>query len=119
MLFNKNSCKKRLEDLIKRGIDPKEASDRIAKGCNTHKKQGENDEFEYWRCPCKFYNPAVVYLVQATYAMKQGILPFPGGYLDQPAITMEAINIIQDYIAKKEEHEEKERERKMRQSSKR
>jgi hypothetical protein len=44
--------------------------------------------------------------------MKNGILPFEGGYCDQPAGLMSAMGIVQTFLAKQEERERKANEAK-------
>ena len=106
-MFSESSCKNKVKQLVTRGMTPKDAKHRVEMGCNTHKLHAQTEEFEYWRCTCKFHNPMVPYLLQCANYVKQGILPFEGGLLDQPAILMEAITVVQNFL-----HEEEERHRK-------
>lgn len=106
-MFNEDSCEKKLAKLTSRGMDRATALKTLNRGCLTDKLHAQTEEFEYRRCTCQFHNPYVSYMVQCAHHMKNGILPFSGGYLEQPAILMEGIIMVQNFM-----HDEEERMRK-------
>jgi hypothetical protein len=107
-LFDDANCQKKIERLIKNGMSPDDAENIIAESCVTHKKFGETEDYEYWVCPCRLFDAGVGYLVSCAMNLRNGILPFEGGYLDQPANVMSALTIVQNFL---NDHEERQRKR--------
>ena len=113
-LFDKNNCDKKVDNLVKRNrLSYDDAEQQIKSLCaGTSRKTGETSDFEYWICPCRIVDPSVTYLVSSALAMRNGILPFEGGYMDQPANVMAALSIVQNFLSEYEESERKKAERK-------
>jgi hypothetical protein len=117
-LYNKNNCEERVKALVKRGIPSTTAKANVKKGCCEHKKHAENDMFEYWLCPCHYKNGLTPYLIRAAVSLKQGILPYSGGYLEQPAQLMEALEIVNSFLQEQEQKEMEAEQKKAKQSQK-
>lgn len=107
-LFDDSNCEKKTERLIRNGMSPDDAEQIIKESCSAHKKFGETEDFEFWVCPCRLFDGGVGFLVSCALNLRNGILPFEGGYLDQPANVMTAISIVQNFL---HEHEERQRKR--------
>jgi hypothetical protein len=106
--FDKNNCDIKAEQLEKRlSISKKEATERVRLGCAVHKKHGETEDFEYWVCPCQIVDRSMGILLSLALRLKKGILPFEGGYLDQPANLMAALGIVESFLQRQEERERK------------
>lgn len=58
------------------------------------------DGIEVTKCPLKEVQPGIWNYVEAYNQYKNGFLPNPGGWLDQPAKMLEAINLIEQYKEK-------------------
>ena len=106
-VFNKNNCDQKIKALTTRGVGKAEATRRIKTSCSQHKLFGETEEYEYWTCPCRIYNPATTFLIQATLAYKNGILPHSGGLFDQNATIMEGVEMVGRILNELEEKERK------------
>lgn len=65
------------------------------------------DDFELYTCPCQFFSSSIIDFLEANRLLKKGVLPFSGGYLEQPYKFVEINNIIEDFILKKQQEEEK------------
>jgi hypothetical protein len=106
--FDKNNCDIKAEQLEQRlSISKKEAIERVRLGCGVNKKHGETEDFEYWACPCRIIDRSLAVLLTLAVRLKKGILPFEGGYLDQPANLMAALGIVESFLQKQEERERK------------
>jgi hypothetical protein len=111
--FDKNNCDEKADVLVKRAnLSRQEAVERVRCGCSEKKKYGETEDYEYWTCPCRIIDRSLATLVSIAQHMKNGILPFEGGYCDQPAGLMSAMGIVQTFLAKQEERERKANEAK-------
>lgn len=111
--FDKNNCDEKADALVKRcNIPHQEAVERVRCGCSEKKKYGETEDYEYWVCPCRIVDRSLSTLVTIAQHMKNGILPFDGGLLDQPAGLMSAVSIVHTFLVKQEERERKANEAK-------
>ena len=111
--FDKNNCDEKADALVKRvNLSRQEAIERVRCGCSEKKKYGETEDYEYLVCPCRIIDRSLATLVSIAQHMKNGILPFEGGYCDQPAGLMSAMGIVQTFLAKQEERERKANEAK-------
>lgn len=106
--FNKNSCASQAQALELRGVLTDEAVARIHAKCTQRKLIGKTELFEYYACPCQYFHPATPYLLSAASLMKQGVLPFEGGYFDQPAGVMDALSMVSKFLS---DYEQKESEK--------
>jgi hypothetical protein len=114
-IFDKNNCEKKIEQLASRGnLSWEEAETRVKSSCNIKQCFGKTEDFEYWTCPCRIYDSSISYLVTMALHLKNGILPFEGGYFDQPANVMAALSIVQIFLNEQEERERKKAEKKRR-----
>lgn len=114
-IFDKNNCEKKIEQLASRGnLSWEEAETRVKSSCNIKQCFGKTEDFEYWTCPCRIYDSSISYLVTMALHLKNGILPFEGGYFDQPANVMAALSIVQNFLNEQEERERKKAEKKRR-----
>lgn len=77
------------------------------KSCNVISKSPifRYDNFEYYTCSCTHSQSYLINWFSTYYAYKNGILPFVGGYYDQPALIEDIFSICQAYISKKEEEQ--------------
>jgi hypothetical protein len=118
-LFDTSNCDKKIENAMKHGLAFEEAEREIKSLCSSRRLYGENEEFEYWVCPCRIFDPSVSYLVSCAMSMRNGILPYEGGYMDQPAGLMSAMTIVGNFLAEHEEKERKKQQAKSRQKGRR
>jgi len=68
---------------------------------------------EWWRCPRRPVkdDPALFYEVSRLWSMREkGFLPYPGSYLEQPAVLVECWDIVDRAIAEIMRLEERRRE---------
>lgn len=84
--------------------------------CSSIKEQAiiKTNSFELFTCSCNFMTPSINELIRLHYLMKKGILPFSGGYFEQPYKFYQIMEIIEEYCHKKEEQEQKKMEAKSR-----
>lgn len=106
-LFDDANCEKKISRLISNGMNADDANSLIKESCNCKKKFGETEDYEYWICPCRMYDQSVSFLVSCALNLKNGILPFEGGYMDQPANIMSALNVVQSFLSDYEERQRK------------
>jgi hypothetical protein len=111
--FDQNNCDRKVDTLIKRAqMSREDALERTKQSCDAQESLGRpvgsTEDFDYWRCPCRIVDRSLASLVSIAMLLKKGILPFEGGYFDQPANLMGALNIVQSFMS---EHEEKERKK--------
>jgi len=94
----------------------KEARRKVAQanGCFkiSDKVTGETEDFEYYICPCRIADPIVIDFVRSARLLEKGVLPYSGGYMDQPALYMEMLELTSVIIAEKQENEMKKNQRK-------
>lgn len=69
---------------------------RKLKGCwdISEKPRVEVDDIKYKTCPGNYYDGSVVSLIEMFSRFENGIMPFEGGYGDQPAKLINAFNLI-------------------------
>lgn len=65
------------------------------------------DNYEYYTCSCTYANPAITSFFRLYNAYKNGILPFAGGYYEQPALLEDIIQVMQQYETEQEEQAKK------------
>jgi len=53
------------------------------------------DDIEFYTCPCNFKHPFFNFLLISSSNKEKGILPFPGSLSEQPAQSMEAIQLLE------------------------
>ena len=73
------------------------------------------EDFELYTCSCNFITPAFSDFIDMHYQMKNGMLPFAGGYFEQSFKFKQIMDITSNYCAKKEEEEMKKQERRNKQ----
>jgi hypothetical protein len=59
-------------------------------------------DISYRRCIGNFTSASAVQWIQAQSAFDKGSLPFPGGYMDQPAKALEILSVIGGYKTEQE-----------------
>ena len=80
---------------------------RQAKGCKSIVKHNvyQSDNFIFHRCPGNFVRYEVKSFINTYNRMQNGILPFEGGYFDQPNKIVEILNLIDGYYQDKQAKE--------------
>jgi hypothetical protein len=71
------------------------------------KKIGENEDFEFYICPCSLINEKIFSYIQMTQLFKKGVMPFSGGYLEQPAPIIELIEKVNILLDEEEQRQMK------------
>lgn len=108
-LFNDSlNCFKKKDKLIKLlGKELGAAEYERTNKCDvTHKTvQFSTDRINIYRCLCKIYDPNVVYYLNMYQQYKNGVMPFEGGYLDQPAIIISILDEV-GRVTEEIKHEE-------------
>ena len=105
-LFNKNNCATRVEASLKNGMSIEDANKTRA-NCKSVSVRAETEDYRYIHCFCTLADTSLTTLVTCACALKNGILPFEGGYFDQPANIMEAIGIVSTFLNELEAKEAK------------
>lgn len=108
-------CHKEIEVLRERMHDKpdlfreKKALRALTKGCGSVLKKmvDKIDDIEFYTCLCKLTHPYLNMLIQLNNMMKQSILPFSGGYLEQPAQIIELLQITDDIVTREESHKQR------------
>lgn len=117
-----NACKENIERLTKH--HPYEKAKEIVQkqrhcdGSRSEHVLFRTDDFVFYTCPCQFYNNDIQILLQLVGQRKQGVLPFSGGYLEQPAILMDAIDYVERLLNNYQEKERKKEEQKQKRRKK-
>lgn len=111
------NCDKKAEVLAKKSrISFKEARRKVAQANRcfkvSDKVTGETEDFEYYICPCRIADPVIIDFVRSARLLEKGVLPYAGGYMDQPALYMEMVELASAIIAEKQEKEMKKNQRK-------
>jgi hypothetical protein len=75
---------------------------RIAKGCEGFKSKngyaldlGSEPKFKATKCLGNFWNPGITGLIRAFRLFQKGVLPFEGPLMDQPAMILDAFNLLE------------------------
>lgn len=82
---------------------------KTGKGCEQpqHRPVHLHKELKFYRCPGNFYSVQGVYWVQVHSRFESGMMPYPGGLLEQPNKLMEIFEVIESYKRDKIEEEQK------------
>ena len=106
-------CKKEIDilssriqgDLLKEKI----ALRKLSKGCGHVLKTlvDKIEDVEFYTCLCSLFHPLMDTLINLHNILKQGVLPFSGGYLEQPSQVIELLNITNKAINSEEEEKER------------
>ena len=91
-------CESKVQEHIKKGLDP-DLAEKTIKTINMCDKVSDKplhdiDDILFYTCVCNFKHPMMGFFLDATEAYDNGILPFKGGYSDQPAKMIEIISLI-------------------------
>jgi len=73
-----------------------------------------NTQMMFSTCPGNFFSQSAMSWVEMSHSMEKGILPYPGGYMDQPNKAIEVLRIIQTERMSQMEKKRKEMARKNR-----
>lgn len=82
--------------------------------CNTIKSKKIltlDNYFELYTCPCAFFTSSISDFIDLYFQIKQGTLPFSGGYFEQPYKILEINAIIKEFVDKKEKEEMEKQQR--------
>jgi len=106
--FTKQKCETKIQDLVyKQKKTHKEANEFITKlsHCKkiTDKALFRANNYEYYTCSCTHASTIITSYFRLYNAYKNGILPFVGGYYEQPALFEDIIAIMQEYETEQEE----------------
>ena len=109
-LFNESlNCFKRKEKMIKLlGKELGNAEYNRTNNCDRINKtlQFSTNKIDSYVCLCKVYDPNVMYYLQMYNMFKQGVMPFEGGYLDQPAIIISILDEVGRVVEELKQEEE-------------
>ncbi len=83
---------------------------RKVKGCEEVKSESIHkigDVLRFSTCPGNFVRPQVSALLSAYAQFKQGVMPYAGGLMDQPAKIIELFDVIDSHVAERQASEQK------------
>jgi len=66
-------------------------------GSTLHKVQINDDTFGYSKCVGNYFSHSALQWIEAHQLYDKGILPFPGGFMDQPNKAVEAMRVVQGF----------------------
>lgn len=72
------------------------AKTRTLYGCErvTAHRVFKNNDFIYTKCPGNFYSYRAAHFLEVFVHFDKGVLPYPGGLMDQPAKIMDIFSVI-------------------------
>lgn len=77
------------------------------------------EQVKYFKCPGNFYEPSMAYLMEGYEKYKQGVMPYPGSFYDQPAKIIEIYKLIDALLVDKRRKAQDEANRKAKRSRRR
>jgi len=116
-IVKQETCEEKLKKLEKRySKDNHRELEKIRNRCRVihDKPLGESEIFEYYTCECQRLHYLFFDYMRIWKNLKRGILPFKGGYLEQPAVLMKHIEMIDGFVDEYKRKEEEKQARKAR-----
>lgn len=113
-VMDENNCDRKISKMAKH-LGPVKARQSFLENnrCDvvTQKVVGETEHIILNKCLCQVYDKNIYTYLEMYKAYKNGILPYKGGYYEQPAIAIEIINTIDYLISDREQEQQKKQEK--------